>query len=400
MLMNKKESEKKYERKEQVGIVLFSLLLMISFVINLLTQPVALQSRRIMTLVWPRLEEKNETGSWARDTIYWLTDVDIENPVTILSALFPRYDEKKHEKTQLVQVNGYFTQDENSYLSKEDILAAEEEENKADRDGMDVPKLSEALPDLGNVEEVYGKYYTNSGKMDFGLDMIERWDFNELAQKDLSLSGAGDGPQVLIFHTHCREAYVGGATVVDVGEALKETLENQYGVSVLHITDSFYEEDNQTAFPTRGEYERMEVVIDKVLRENPSISVAIDLHRDGVNSDVHLVTDIDGKQTAKIMFVNGLCLNRNLEGEVEEKEALPNPYLKDNLAFSLQTLMNMNAYYPGLGRKIYLAEWRFSTHMCPQSLLVEWGAQTNTSDEAMNAVAPFAKVLMHVLQKD
>lgn len=400
MQMNKKESEKKQGSKEQVGIVVFSLLLMMSFVINLLEQPIALQGRRIMTFVWPKAEDKKQTGSWVRDSIYWLTDVDIENPVTILEALFPRYDEGKKVKTQLAQVNGYFTQDENSYLTKEEVLAAEEEANMNDRSILEVPKLSGALPDLSDVEEVYGKYYTNSGKMDFGLDMIERWDFNELAQKELALRAVDKGPQVLIFHTHCREAYVGGATVVDVGEALKETLENQYGVSVLHITDSFYEDDNQTAFPTRGEYERMEVVIEKVLRENPSISVVIDLHRDGVNSDVHLVTDIEGKQTAKIMFVNGLCLNRNLEGKVEDKAALPNPYLKENLAFSLQSLMTMNACYPGLGRKIYLAEWRFSTHMCPQSLLVEWGAQTNTSDEAMNAVEPFARVLMNVLQKD
>ena len=100
------------------------------------------------------------------------------------------------------------------------------------------------------------------------------------------------------------------------------------------------------------------------------------------------------------MFVNALCLNRNMAGEVEEKVDLPNPYIGDNLAISMQTLLKMNELYPGLSRKIYFNEWRYSTHMKPYSLLVEWGAQTNTTEEALNAVEPFAEVLAKVLQKD
>ena len=126
----------------------------------------------------------------------------------------------------------------------------------------------------------------------------------------------------------------------------------------------------------------------------------IDLHRDGVKEGVHLVTEINGKQTAKIMFVKGLCLNRNIAGEVEEKEDLPNPYIGDNLAFSLQSVVKMNELYPGLSRKIYLNERRYSTHMRPYSHFMEWGAQTNTSEEAMNAVEPVAEIQAKVLQKD
>ena len=43
-----------------------------------------------------------------------------------------------------------------------------------------------------------------------------------------------------------------------------------------------------------------------MLEENPSVEVVIDLHRDGVPDDKHLVTDVNGKPTAKIMFFNGL----------------------------------------------------------------------------------------------
>lgn len=36
---------------------------------------------------------------------------------------------------------------------------------------------------------------------------------------------------------------------------------------------------------------------------NPSIEVVIDLHRDGVADTTHLVTEVDGRQMAKIMFL-------------------------------------------------------------------------------------------------
>lgn len=60
--------------------------------------------------------------------------------------------------------------------------------------------------------------------------------------------------------------------------------------------------------------------------------MVIDLHRDGVADDTHLVTEIDGKPTAQIMFLNGMSrLSQN--GDIEY---LPNSHKIENLAFSLQ----------------------------------------------------------------
>lgn len=36
-----------------------------------------------------------------------------------------------------------------------------------------------------------------------------------------------------------------------------------------------------------------------ILEEHPSIEVVIDLHRDGVGEDTHLVTEVNGKPTAQ-----------------------------------------------------------------------------------------------------
>ena len=53
--------------------------------------------------------------------------------------------------------------------------------------------------------------------------------------------------------------------------------------------------------------------------------------------------------------------------------------------------------YPDFARKIYLKGYRYNLHFCPKSLLVEVGAQTNTLEEAMNAMDPLARILDQVL---
>lgn len=50
-----------------------------------------------------------------------------------------------------------------------------------------------------------------------------------------------------------------------------------------------------------------------ILEQNPSIDVVIDLHRDGVAEGTRLVTNVDGKDMAKVMLFNGLSYS-NLNG--------------------------------------------------------------------------------------
>ena len=53
-------------------------------------------------------------------------------------------------------------------------------------------------------------------------------------------------------------------------------------------------------------YDYARASIEKVLEENPTIEVVIDLHRDGVPDESHLVTQVNGKPTAQLLFYNGL----------------------------------------------------------------------------------------------
>ena len=134
--------------------------------------------------------------------------------------------------------------------------------------------------------------------------------------------------------------------------------------------------------------------MEKVLEENPSVEVVIDLHRDGIDENRRLVTEINGKETAQILFYNGLSYT-NTQGQVSY---LPNPYIQDNLAFSFQLEYQAALYYPTFYRGIYLAGLRYNLHLRKRSLLLEAGAQTNTVQEVKNAMEPFADILNRVLK--
>ena len=111
------------------------------------------------------------------------------------------------------------------------------------------------------------------------------------------------------------------------------------------------------------------------------------------SDSAYLKTDINGKATARIMFFNGL--SQTPEGPISY---LPNPYREENLAFSLKMQLKAEEYYPGFTRKIYLKGLRYNEHLRPRSALIEVGAQTNTFEEAKNAMEPLAELLDMVLQ--
>lgn len=106
-----------------------------------------------------------------------------------------------------------------------------------------------------------------------------------------------------------------------------------------------------------------------------------------------MVTEIDGKQTAQIMFINGLSRTTQ-NGDITY---LPNPYIPDNLAFAFQMKLKAMEYYPDFTRSNYLMAYRFNMHLRPKTLLVESGTQLSTVEEERNAMLPLADILHQVL---
>ncbi|MCM1307830.1 MAG: stage II sporulation protein P [Butyrivibrio sp.] len=216
-------------------------------------------------------------------------------------------------------------------------------------------------------------------------------DLKKIAATDVTLEKDPEVPQILIFHTHSQEGFADYETnpksIVDVGNYLTELLQGEYGYNVIHLTDEFDMLDGKL---DRGKaYTYANEKIERVLAENPSIQVVIDLHRDGVRDDLHLVTDINGRQTAKIMLFNGISYTN----EVGEIDYLENPYLTENLTMTYKMYLLGKASYPDFIRCIYVSGYRYCLYHRARSMLIEAGAQTNTYEEVRNAMEPLAELI-------
>lgn len=216
-------------------------------------------------------------------------------------------------------------------------------------------------------------------------------DMDKISQVDLRIEKDSTVPQILVFHTHSQEKFAdseeNGMSIVNVGDRLVSLLQEQYGYNVIHLTDEF---DMAGGVLDRSEaYTYANTKLDDVLAQNPSIQVVIDLHRDGVDASKHLVTEIDGKQTARIMLFNGISYTKE-QGEIDY---LPNPYITENLAMTYKMFLLGKINYPDLFRCIYISGYRYCLHHVPRSMLIEAGAQTNTYEEVYNAMEPLARLI-------
>ena len=244
---------------------------------------------------------------------------------------------------------------------------------------------------LADYETLVRNFYAIDANTMAGSDQLS---VEQLLGMDMTLPQEGDGPQILIYHTHSQEAFADSVPgdvntgIVGVGECLTKILTEQYGYRVLHNTGQYDVETRDNA------YSRALPAVEQILAENPSIQVIIDLHRDEVAEETKLVTDIQGRPTARFMFFNGLSRTRKT-GDIDY---LANENQEANLAFSFQMQLKAAEYYPGLTRRIYLKGYRYNMHLRPRTLLVELGAQNNTVEEAINACDPLAHILDMVLK--
>lgn len=292
------------------------------------------------------------------------------------------------EKILQAQANDENAIDENGQLIGEDTTQAE-----AAAAPVPAARIDLSMEALRSFEYLLGNFYTVDSST-----MIDAAQLNvdDLMSRSMKINTAAEGPKVLIFHTHSQETFADSipgdtsTSIVGIGEYLTQLL-NEKGIGTLHDTGVYDIIDGE--LDRSNAYENAEASVRAILEANPSIEVAIDLHRDGVNEGTHLVTEVNGKQTAQIMFFNGLSRTR-LNGDIDY---LYNPYIQDNLSFSFQMQLDCETYYPGFTRNIYLRGYRYNLHLLPKSLLIEAGAQTNTVEEMRNAMEVLADTLSRVL---
>ncbi|WP_195368453.1 stage II sporulation protein P [Coprococcus comes] len=318
-----------------------------------------------------------------------------------------------HMASALIPLGNYVTEREAAELLTEDeatyaILAKKqaEEENSVDENGQligkdkseetrqaSVPTMDLSMERLNDFEYLVSNFYTVDS-----VTYINPSELNasELLGKDLRIDLSTGGSKILIYHTHSQETFADSdndpsTSIVGIGRYLTEILNNKYKIPTMHH-EGVYDLINGKLDRSEA-YEFAKPEVEQILAENPSIEVVIDLHRDGVADTTHLVTEINGKPTAQIMFFNGLSRTR-VNGDLA---GMANPYLQDNLAFSLQMKIAAETKYPGFARRNYLRAYKYNMDLMPRMLLIEAGAQTNTVEEMRNAMEVLADLLNSVL---
>ncbi|WP_243175969.1 stage II sporulation protein P [Dorea hominis] len=274
-------------------------------------------------------------------------------------------------------------EDENEVLEDGTVKS-----NKEKIEKTQTAKISEKK--LKNYAYLRSHFYTvdQTTKTD-----AKELDAGKLLKKNMKIRKDGSKPKILIYHTHSQEAFKDSkagdkkTSIVGMGDILTKELNDTYRIPTMHH-EGVYDLIGGKMDRSRA-YQLAEVKVRKTLKKYPSIEVVIDLHRDGVGNNTHLVTSIDGKKTGQIMFFNGLSRTKK-NGDIAY---LKNPYIQDNLAFSMQMQLAATKKYPGFARRIYLKSYRYNMHLMPKYLLIEAGAQTNTVKEMQRSMKVLADLL-------
>ncbi|MBR7142482.1 MAG: stage II sporulation protein P [Clostridia bacterium] len=207
----------------------------------------------------------------------------------------------------------------------------------------------------------------------------------------------GQGPQVLIVHTHTTESYAndgsrflaaaafsqkGEQNMVAVGDVFEQVL-TRAGIGVVHshrIHDADY----------RHAYEASLETVEYFLEKYPSIRVVLDIHRDSVEDAQGQQAALMGTQeAAQIMFVVGT------DGYGKE-----HPQWTLNLGFAYAWQEKLGEEYPTLCRPIHVSKNRYNQHVRAGALIVEVGTEANTQSQAVNAARLAAQGLVQLLAQE
>ena len=229
---------------------------------------------------------------------------------------------------------------------------------------------------------------------------IPRAQIDAELSEPLELAPKADGRvEVLIMHTHATESYEGydseyydtrntwrstdnNENMVAVGNVIEEEL-RKAGIGVVHDTQQF-------DYPSyNGSYDRAAVAVKEYLAQHPDIQLILDVHRDGIQRDTTTIvkpaTEIDGEPAAQIMI---LCGSDPGVGDWGE-----------NLRTAAAVTNLLESRYPTLTRPIYFSAGRYNMDLSGGTILLEFGSQANTLEEALTSARLTGQALGEWLQE-
>ena len=197
-------------------------------------------------------------------------------------------------------------------------------------------------------------------------------------------------PEVLIYHTHNSEGYTEERTsnneehnVVGVGTLVAKELEENYGISVIH------DKTNHSASYEQS-YNKSRETVKKYINEYDDFKMVIDIHRDSVgeHNKKNLTANINGESLAKIMFVT----TKNSQ------------YFNDAESLAYRFINKANELFPDILRRQETFKYdrgknAFNQQYNKNSMLIEVGAEVNTSKEAQATAKYIARLIAEELNR-
>ena len=221
-------------------------------------------------------------------------------------------------------------------------------------------------------------------------------DLQTLLTQPLSYDLEGEGPAVLILHTHTTESYTSTAGQEYESAGEYRTLDENYnmlrvGAEVARILEEagigVIQDRTLHDYPSYNDaYRNAAEAAAAYVAEYPGIRLILDLHRDAAETDSgQMVTraEVEGEASAQLMMVVGT-----------DGGGLNHPQWQENLSLALKLQVVLEKENPGICRDLALSWQRFNQHFAPGALLVEVGAAGNTLDQALIAARELAEGIL------
>ncbi len=209
-------------------------------------------------------------------------------------------------------------------------------------------------------------------------------------------------PVVLIYHTHTTETYImtdngrfsseysersedESINMIRIGDEIARILEAN-GIGVIHDTTVY-----DTVYT--GAYSKSRENIEKILEENPTVVITLDIHRDAIyydsNTRIKQTAQIGNKKAAQMMIITGAQ-----DGNITDF-----PSWETNLNFALRLQKAANDKYENLMKPVLFCCRKYNMDITPYSLLIEVGTDMNTLEEAAYSGRLLGDVLTDLIKE-
>ncbi len=277
-----------------------------------------------------------------------------------------------------------------------DILRLVKEAEKKYADSSNDGIILEKDYSTQNATSEYDGIYVRNTTLEHNINIAD------YLKKPVYANVNKNEPTVLIYHTHTTETYElldrgyftkeresrsenSAENMIRVGEAICQSLEEN-GYKTIHDKTVYDKEYS-------GAYDRSCEKISRILKENPSIQIVLDVHRDAIyqkdGTRIKPTTEINGKKAAQIMLISG-C---------EDGIVTDFPNWEKNLAFATQLQNKMKTDNANLMRPLMFCSRKYNMHLMPCAILVEIGTDANTLAEAVYSAELFGESLADFLKE-